>query len=198
MVFMMITTVLFYTFFICLVGLEIYWLLRMVEFIWAGYIKRQIPFVASDNKLRMAVINEIKKDYPEYKTMCEIGSGYGGMARAVARGCGMRVTALENMPFTYFVARVLDFVSGARGVKTLRVDAFKWLGEYDGVFDIGLAYLGAGVNDRLIDYMHRFRVLFVLDVPMSNMVPVRVVDIGGGFTRYGDKKYPHKLFIYTK
>ncbi len=187
---------LFYLFVILLAGLELYWLVRSVEYICAAVFKRQIPFVASDIKLRMAVVNEIKNNYPECKTLCEIGSGYGGMARMVARHCNMRVWALENMPFTYAVARVADVMFCARNVKTLRVDAFKWLAEYDAVFDIGVAYLGPGVNDRLLNYRDKFKVLFVLDVPISDVVPTRVVEIGGGHTRFGRKKYPHRLFVY--
>ncbi|MBR4860264.1 MAG: class I SAM-dependent methyltransferase [Alphaproteobacteria bacterium] len=181
---------------VLVVCIEIYWLVRCVEFVWAGEIKHQIPFVATSGRMRMAVVNEIKRNYPKSKTVCDIGSGYGGMARFVARKCGGCVYALENMPFTYAMARVLDFMSGAHGVNTLYVDAFRWLGEYDGVFDIGIAYLGPVVNDKLVEYQDKFRVLFVLDVPISDAVPTRVVDIGGGCTSYGRTKYPHKLFVY--
>lgn len=182
--------------FIVIFCLEMYWLMRIAEYFWAGYVKHQIPFVASSAKLRRTIVDEINRNYPEYKTVCEIGSGYGGMARAVSRKCGVRVWALENMPFTYAVARVLDFITGAHRVNTLRVDAFEWLKEYDGVFDIGIAYLGPGVNDRLLDYRDKFRVLLVLDVPVSDITPTRTIDIGGGYTRYGRTKYPHKLFVY--
>lgn len=185
-----------YLFVVLLAGLELYWIIRSLEYICAAVFKRQIPFVASDMKLRMAVVNEIKNNYPEYKTLCEIGAGYGGMARAVARKCNMSVWALENMPFTYAVARVSDIVLCARNVKTLRVDAFKWLMEYDGLFDVGVAYLGPGVNDKLLNYRDKFKTLFVLDVPISDIVPTRVVEIGGGYTRYGRRKYPHRLFVY--
>ena len=180
------------------VFLEIYWMIRILECVCAVRYKQQIPFVATNKKMRRAVIDEINKNYSKYKTLCEIGSGYGGLARAISRKCKMHVCACENMPFTYMVARVADFVFCACNVKTLYVDAFEYLAKFDGVFDVAVAYLGPVVNDKLVDYMNKFRVLILIDVPLSNVAPVRIVNLGPGYTSYGRNKYPHKLFIYEK
>lgn len=176
--------------------LEIYWIVRCMEYARCAYQKKQVPFVASDRTLRRAVVREIASRYPNAKNICEIGSGYGGMARAIARRTGANVVALENMPFTYFVARVADFFTFARRVKTIKCDAFEFLGEYDGVFDVAVAYMGPGINDKLKPYMDKFRVLILLDVSLTDGGADYVVDLKHGFTRYGPLKYPHKLFIY--
>lgn len=182
---------------VALLGFEVYVLMYAIEHIRCIYIKKQIPFVPSADVLRVAVANEICKNYPNAKTICDIGSGYGGLARYVARSGDFTVTALENMPFTFFIARVLSVFSCAK-VQNVRCDAFEYLKKYDGVFDVGVAYLGPHVNHRLVDILDKFRVLIVLDAPIPQIKPVRVVDVGHGYTRYGRKAYPHKLFIYTK
>jgi len=42
------------------------------------------------------VVSEIIKNYPNAKNICEIGAGFGGLARAVARNTNANVYALEN------------------------------------------------------------------------------------------------------
>jgi len=176
-------------------ALELYWFVRMLEYMYCTLVAKQIPFVPSAYVLRHAVVDEILQNWPLTKTVCDIGSGYGGLARYVSRRCGVNVVALENMPFTFFIAQIAGLFGGAR-VTNIYCDAFEYLKQYDGVFDVGVAYLGPGVNNRLIDVMDKFRVLIVLDVPIPNVKPVRVVDVGHGGTRYGARMYPHRLFIY--
>ena len=180
---------------VALLGLEVYVLMYVIEHIRCIYINKQIPFVPSAGVLRAAVANEICKNYPNVKTMCEIGSGYGGLARYVAKSADVTVTALENMPFTFFIARVLSVFSCAK-VQNVRCDAFEYLKNYDGIFDVGVAYLGPHVNHKLADILDKFRFLIVLDTPIPQIKPVRIVDVGHGYTRYGRYKYPHKLFVY--
>lgn len=83
-------------------------------------------------------------------------------------------------------------------VMCLWCDAFDYLKKNKQKFDVGVAYLGPGVNDRLLDVLDRFGVLIVLDVPITGKKPFRVIELGGGSTRYGRLKFPHKLFIYKK
>jgi SAM-dependent methyltransferase len=187
---------LFICFVVFIVGLELYWIVRCMEYARCSYYKKQVPFVASDRTLRRAVVAEIVKRYPGAKNICEIGSGYGGLARAIARRTGAKVVALENMPFTYFVARMGDLFTFARNVETIKCDAFEYLKNYDGEFDVAVAYMGPGINDRLAPYMDKFKVLILLDVSMADGGADIVVDLKHGFTRYGHLKYPHKLFIY--
>jgi len=170
-----------------------YLVLKAIEYTMC-IARGKIPFVPSAGCLRRALTNEIKAHYPNMKTACDIGAGYGGLARCMARECGLRVAALEYMPMTVAILSVLNFLYG-RNVKTVWCDAFEHLARCDG-FDLAVAYLGPGVNDRLADFADKFRVLITFDVPVEGLRPVRTIDIGHGFTRYGRKKFPHKLFVY--
>ena len=170
-------------------------LVNNAEHFIVGYIWRQIPCVSSSRVLRRAVATEIQK-YKNVKSVCEIGSGYGGLARFVARKCNVDVVAVENVWFTFAVSYVLSLFFCGNRVQHVCADAFEYLKNENLHFDVGLAYLGPKVNDELRDLMSRFDVLICLDVPMSNAKPVRVVDVGCGYTKFGKEKYPHKLFFY--
>lgn len=158
----------------------------------------KIPFVASRHIHRRAIANEINNHYSNMKTACDIGSGYGGMSRYIARRCKMNVVGLENMPMTALIAKIGDIFSHGR-TKTIWCDAFKYLDTSDG-FDIGIAYLGPYTNNIIGKYRNKFRVIITLDVPIKSMHPTRTIALGHGHTTYGrighTKKFPHKLFIY--
>lgn len=190
---MSIMIVSLYLFVIALFVFVVYLVLKSVEYSFCVF-HGQIPFVPSAGRLRRAVVNEINSHYADMQTACDIGAGYGGLARCVSRKCGKRVWALESMPMTAAILWVLNLFSFGR-VKTVWCDAFEYLKTSDG-FDIGIAYLGPGVNWRLREYSEKFRVLITLDVPIDGLHPVRTIDVGRGFTRYGRKKFPHRLFVY--
>ena len=182
-------------FFIFLAGMVVYIWLKAVDYLCCIFVLHQIPFVHSDRRLRDAVVNEIL-NLGAVKSVCEIGGGYGGLARYVARKCNVDVVSLENMFFTCFVAKIASVLPGGKRVQNIRVDAFKYLKNAGRKFDVGVAYLGPVVNARLVDVMPVFDVLIVLDVPIPYVEPVQVIDLGRGFTRYGRFKFPHKVFIY--
>ena len=157
-------------------------------------IRHQIPFVPSNKDLRNAVIKEIKTHYLNIKTACDIGSGYGGLAREIAKKFNARVYALENMPFSAVVSKMMDIITGSRS-KTILCDAFEYIKKSDG-FDIAIAYLGPSVNPRLVEIKNKVRVLITLDVPVMGLDAVRTIDLPNGATMYGREKYPHRLFVY--
>lgn len=157
-------------------------------------VRHQIPFVPSNKDLRNAVIKEIKTHYPNIKTACDIGSGYGGLAREIANKFNVRVWAFENMPFSAFISKMMDMITGTKS-KTILCDAFEYIKKSDG-FDIAVAYLGPSVNPRLIELKTKVRVLITLDVPVMGLDAVRTIDLPNGATMYGREKYPHRLFIY--
>lgn len=162
-------------------------------------VRGNIPFVASNRHHRRAVANEINTHYPTMQTACDVGSGYGGMSRYIARKCKINVVGLENMPVTAGISKIGDLFSRTRA-KTIWCDAFGYLDTCDG-FDIGIAYMGPGVNDIIGKYRNKFRVIITLDVPIKNMRATRTIELGHGYTTYGRMlgrhyKFPHKLFIY--
>ena len=52
------------------------------------------------------------------------------------------------------------------------------------------------VNQSLMDYLDKFDVLISVDFEIPDISPVRVIDVGNGYTRYAGKKYPHRLYVY--
>lgn len=179
------------------IGLWIVYLIMVCFEYNVCMIRHKIPFAASNRRHRRAVVNEINTHYTHMKTVCDIGSGYGGMSRYVARHCKMHVVGLENMPVTALIAKIGDI--GCGRAKTVWCDAFKYLDACDG-FDIGIAYMGPSVNSMIGKYKNKFRVIITLDVPISGMRPTRIIELGHGCTTYGRignrQNFPHKLFIY--
>ena len=179
---------------VCFITLvELFVVIYGIEYIWCVF-HNQIPCVSSSKYLRRALVAEIRKHFPNATSMCDIGAGYGGLGRYVARHADMTVVALENMPFTIFVARVINLFARKR-INIIDCDAFKYL-ESSPRFDIGVAYLGPGVNNRLGDYRSHFDAIITFDVPIDKLSPTRVIDVGHGVTHYGRHKFPHKLFVY--
>ena len=172
-------------------------LLRNIEHIFATFVKKQVPWVPSIRPLRRAIINEICAHYPNAKTAVEAGAGFGGLARLVARKCDMRVYAIENMPFCLALMWVANKVTLARNVVIIPCDLFKYLAETDKHFDIGIAYMGPGVNNMFAKFADKFDVFITLDAPIRALKPVRTVDLSQyGFTRWHGEQHPHKMFVY--
>ena len=160
---------------------------------------RQIPFVPSAGVLRRAVVHEIKTHYTQAKTVMEIGAGYGGFARTIAHKTGLTVYAIENMPFSFAVLRTCNFILRAHNCIAIRADAFEYICNMHQGIDIGIAYLGPVINNKLKPYAKKFRVLITLDAPIRGMRPTRTVDLSQhGATRWNGIEYPHKLFIYER
>lgn len=132
--------------------------------------------------------------FSDMHSVCDIGSGYGGMARMISRRCKMSTVGLENMPFAALVSKTKDIITFSHN-KTVWCDAFEYLAQSDG-FDIAVAYMGPGFNEYLYKYQDKFRVLITLVIPADNMIPTRIISLGHGHTRYGRHLYPHKLYVY--
>jgi len=178
---------------ILIVLIELYLLVSGAEYIWCVFHK-QIPFVHSSKYLRHALVAEIKKHFPNATSTCDIGGGYGGLARYIACNTDTTVVALENMPFTITIARAMNFITRSR-VQIIRCDAFKYLATSPR-FNIGVAYLGPSVNYKLAKYKNKFDAIITFDVPIEKLKPTRIINVGHGHTTYGRYKFPHKLFVY--
>jgi len=185
--------IIFYTFTAVITIFVVYMFIASIELV-ISRIRHKIPLVPSTHGLRCAVINEIQAHYPQMRTACDIGSGYGGLARQIARKCSMDVVGLENMPFAAMVSKATDRITRAHNT-TIWCDAFEYLKKCDGV-DIAVAYMGPGFNEQLYKYADKFHVLITLVIPADGLTPTRIITLPHGYTRYGGKKYPHKLFVY--
>ena len=178
---------------VLIVLLELYVFISGIEYLWCVSHK-QIPFVHSSIYLRRALVAEIKKHFPNATSICDIGAGYGGLARHIARNTSTTVVALENMPFTVTVARITNSLTRSR-VQIIKCDAFLYL-ESSPKFNIGVAYLGPSVNYKLARYKNKFDTIITFDVPIEKLKPTRIINVGHGHTAYGRYKFPHKLFVY--
>ena len=190
--------VIFYVAVVLLSVALLYQMIRIAEYTFC-FFTRKIPFVPSSRAQRRAIVKEIKQHYPNARRICEIGSGYGGMARYIARRCNIDVIALEYMPVCVLFSRVADKVTFSHS-RTIQCDAFEYLRRMETAaatpFDIAIAYMGPGVNDRIAEYRACFKTLILLDVPATDITPTRTISLKRGGTHYGRVVYPHKLFIY--
>lgn len=178
----------------CLIlAIELYIFAYGIEYIWCVF-HNQIPCVSSSIYLRRALITEINKHFSKSTSVCDIGAGYGGLARYISRNTNTSVAALENMPFTITVARAMNFITRSR-VQIINCDAFEYL-KTSPRFNIGVAYLGPSVNYKLAKYKEKFDAIITFDVPIEKLKPTRVINVGHGATHYGRHKFPHKLFVY--
>ncbi len=192
------TVFLFWFFVVLLAGVEIFVLLSICENIYSVRFRHQYPPVSCRARHGQVVADEIKKHYPNAKTAVDIGAGYGRLARAMTRVQGLKVIAIENMRFSIFVMRFLNFLFGTRQIKVVFADAFDYIKHSNKQFDIGVAYLGPVMNDRLKELTKKFKVIITLDVEIPGLKATRVVDVpGGGYTHYHYVgKFPHRLFVY--
>lgn len=174
--------------------IEIFTIIYYIEYFVCVCIRRQPPFVSTCKKTQKILSKEIQKHYPQTQSICEIGSGYGQMARFLGKTTGAKVTALENMPFSAFLSKTLDLFQNKS--TTLKCNAFEYLDKTKTKFDIGIAYLSPKDSDRLLKYKNKFKILITLDFAITNITPTKTINIGHGNTIYNRKKYPHKIFIY--
>ena len=177
---------------------DIYIGAKFFEYVYCVNIKHQPPLVASASCLRQATVEQIVKYYNKSKNICEIGSGFGGLARAVAKQTKANVYALENMPFSAFVSKLCDLLSGCKNNHTIWGDAFKFLDKTNKKFDVAIAYLGPTLTPNIQQYKSKIRVLISLDFEIKGLKPVRIIDMSkNGCTVYNKIEYSHKLFVYN-
>lgn len=174
--------------------LEICIIVYVVEYTCCVYLKKQVPFVACALCHKRAVVKQIRQFYPKSKKIVEVGSGFGGLARYVARHTNANVHALENMPVCVFMSKIFDRVWPTKS-KTIWCDAFDWLAKKENKYDVAIAYLGPELTEKLVEHKKNIKVLISLNFEIPELKPVRVVELKG-FVLYGIKKYSHKLYVY--
>lgn len=175
---------------------DVFLALKFFELVYCANIRHQPPLVSSNDLLRKHVVEQITAHYSKAKNICEIGSGFGGLARAVARKTKADVYALENMPFSAFVSKIFDKITFCRNNKTIWCDAFEYLDKTDKKFDIAIAYLGPTATPKIYHYKNKIKVLVSLDFEISDLKPKYVIDMGHGYTIYKRIKYPHRVYVY--
>jgi len=150
---------------------------------------RKSPSLASGNKLRDAVIQQILCDSPNAKTIIDIGSGWGGLTREIARkfsNAQVFGAELFPMPYLYSWLRSIFF----KNTKFIYGDAFKLLKNTNQNFDIGITYLLPEQMAEVRPFMKRFKTLIAIDFPLPDVVPSRKIKL------HKDHLGQHWIFVY--
>ena len=176
----------------CVTG---YYGVKFIEYSWNVIVSKTPPFVPANSTERAAVVQQINMFYPHAKTVLELGSGYGGLARYIARNTSAHVVGVERMPGAALISWVLDKLYRVNS-RTVWGNIYQYLENMDGRADIAVAYMGPEVTPRLATYSNKFGVLISVDFEIPDISPVRVIDVGNGYTRYAGKQYPHRLYVY--
>lgn len=149
--------------------------------------------VETNKQSKKLIAQYINEHYKNAKTVFELGSGFGGVARYIAKHTNKKVTAIENMYFSGYVSKFLDLLCHTKS-KTILCDAFEYL--KNNKCDIAIAYLDPELTEKLLNYKNKIHVLISVDFQMQSLPPTHIIDLGKGFTRLNGKLYPHRLFIY--
>jgi hypothetical protein len=168
---------------------------KFVEYVYCANILKQPPMVSCIKSERRIITKEICDNYKNAKNICDMGSGFGGLVRSVARCTNADVYGIENMLFSVLVSRFLNLFCPKK-ITIIYSDIFKFMDKPDVFFDIVIAYLGPKTTPMLEKYKNKIGVLITVDFEIEKLSPTRTVDIGHGYTIYKRKKYPHKLYIY--
>ena len=78
--------------------MTVYCGVKFIEYSWNVIVSKTPPFVPANSIERAAVAQQINMFYPHAKTVLELGSGYGGLARYIARHTSAHVVGVERMP----------------------------------------------------------------------------------------------------
>lgn len=144
------------------------------------FIRKHAPSIPSGNKVRKTIVNHIFNECPDAKTIVDIGSGWGGMARTVAKHKpSVRIIGLEFMPMPYIFASLRNLCR--KNIKFVFGDAFKYLKNTDKKFDIGIVYLLTPEMGYVKDVISKFKMLFVLNYPLPNIKPTKKIKLHNNF-----------------
>jgi SAM-dependent methyltransferase len=147
------------------------------------------PPTPSNSRLQKAVTDYIAREYPDAKTILDIGSGGGVLATAVAKNMpGAKVMGVEIMPIPYLES-ILRGIR-VRNLKFVFGNVFKFLKKNPQKFDIGITYLLPVEMKHVREFLSRFDVLVVLDFALPDVEPYEKIKLHKGF--FGQ----HWLYIY--
>ncbi len=170
---------------VCWVFLAVFLITTVVP----STIFKMTPPYPSQHVMRQALIDAIKKYYPNAKTLIDIGSGWGGLARMVGKqNPNMRIVGLEYLPLPWACSKIVRFFMGPRNVRFIYANAFKYIPKHPS--DIGVSYLLKKSMPRVNEMSKYFRVLIVLDFPIPDREPTHVIDL------HHDELGKHRIFVY--
>ena len=163
--------------------ITVYCGVKFIEYSWNVIVSKTPPFVPANSTERAAVVQQINMFYPHAKTVLELGSGYGGLARYIARHTSAHVVGVERMPGAALISWALDKLYRVNS-RTVWGNIYQYLEYMHGRVDIAVAYMGPNVTPRLATYSNKFDVLISVDFAIPELKPVRIVDVCNGYTIY--------------
>lgn len=170
---------------------DVYTILWGIEIFIASF-QKVAPQVPSNFKMRQAVVDEIRKYYPNTKRVLDIGCCYGGMANMIGKNFkNMSVTGVEKMVTPYSYAKIVNAIFGPKNVKFVFGDAFKFI-ESSAKFDIGVAYLFPSMMKKVKQVAKKFDVLIILDFPLPDVKPKRIIKLNKNHLGQ------HYMYVYEK
>lgn len=153
------------------------------------FTKNMAPEVPSSSKLRTSVVKQIPIEFPNVKTIVDIGSGWGGMARLIAKSNpDAKVIGLEIMPSPFVYSKIRGVF--IKNLKFVFGNAFKYFAKSDEKFDVGIAYLLTPEMKNVENFLSRFAVLFALDFPLPDIEPAKKIKL------HRDSFGQHYLYVY--
>ncbi|MCL2018039.1 MAG: class I SAM-dependent methyltransferase [Alphaproteobacteria bacterium] len=154
--------------------------------------RRTAPQLPSQKKLRDAVIGEINSCYPNEHTIMDIGSGWGGMVRRIARKFPkMRVTGIELMPLAFCCSWLSWLILGPKNARFMMGNAIKCISNGMSA-DIAICYSGTSLMKEFAPLADKFKIVLALDFPLPGHVPVRTIKL------HKDHLGQHMLYVYSR
>jgi len=178
-----------FAFVIFIILISVIIIIMNIEMVISSVFNKKIPPVPSGDKMRNAVIGEIVKNYPNVKSIIDIGSGWGGFVRKIAKDIpGAKVTGVEVVHSPYIVSKITQIIFGPKNCEFVRKNAFEYI--KDKKFDMAVCYLSTMNMKEFESYRDRFKIVIAIDFEFSNIKPSRVIKI------HKDIMGDHSIYIY--
>jgi SAM-dependent methyltransferase len=160
----------------------------LAEIILFGWF-RVAPTVPSGGKMRDAVALEIRQNFPDGRTIIDVGSGLGGMAVFLGRRFPKsNVIGIELKPLPFCFARISSFLRGPKNCRFIFGDAARFV--KDKKFDIAVCYSGPKLMQAIEPHKNKFKAVLSIDFPLPNTKPSRTTVL------HKDRLGQHKLYVY--
>ena len=132
-----------------------------------------MPSLHSEQKTVLSILAE----YKGIRTATDLGSGWGGLARRIARGLpDYRVSAVERSLIPHLFSRLLSYTAGGRAVFCIRSNFLKLKLEHEHAY---ITYLSSPVMKQLRRKFEaeqpRGGILISIAFAMPGWTPVKVV-----------------------
>ena len=136
---------------------------------------RGVPQVGTFGEPKVVLERELPKILHEGKTLLDLGSGTGKMARFCARECSLRVIGYEIDISNWLIAKFLNVVHGIKGVEYRRKNFYtlteKDFEHIDYVYIYLFPELMKKIEERLVPKMKKGTIIVTNGFVFPNLKP---------------------------